>query len=88
MSVLLATILIRLVQPISGQNSIKWSGSGTAVSEAQRNFHILLITGDRNVNGLPPKCLTDRVNDLDGRQIDQGRYREAIDNLIRFGMPF
>src|SRR5882762_10159120 len=69
-----------------GHNLINWCGRGTVISETQRDFHILFVTGDRDINRIPPERLTHRTNDLDGRQIDQGRYRESVDRPICVSM--
>src|SRR5712672_1345071 len=84
--VLLDTVSIRRCKPTEGHNLINWCGRGTVIPETQGDLHILFVTGDRDINRIPPERLTHRINDLDALQIDQGRYRESVDRPICVSM--
>ena len=67
---------------------IAWCRRGTALSQAHGDFHILDVAGDREINGLAPERTTYHLDGLDRLEIDQGRYRKALEARIRMTIAF
>ena len=86
MSVPLDTIRIRLCQPTSGQHLIKWCGSGTRISKAQRDFHILFVTGDI-FNPKVLRFMDQTQSPYLVKPFETGELRQAVRRLLAARTP-
>src|ERR1043165_611054 len=53
-------------RPTRGQNRIAWCRRGTALSQPQRDFHILFVADNRDINRVPSERITYHIDRLDG----------------------
>src|SRR5689334_11799555 len=45
-------------RPTRGQNRVAWCRRGTALSQPERDFHILYVAGNRDINRVPSERIT------------------------------
>ncbi len=86
LGLLLAAVYILPWDATRRQGHILWCRRDTVGPQAEGNFHIFCVAGNRDIDRTSVECIPDYINRLDRLQIDQSRHRNAADQRIHLGL--